>query len=74
MYWELFRGLLHVPYRGGGPAHEINLALSDPRITQRIADLGDTPLPLSTSAFASLIAEETTKWGKVILAANIKAE
>jgi tripartite-type tricarboxylate transporter receptor subunit TctC len=55
-------------------AHEINLALSDSRITQRIADLGDTPLPLSTSGFASLIAEETEKWGKVIRAANIKAE
>ena len=157
MYWELFRSLtgvdmLHVPYRGGGPAltdllggqvqvyfgtsassieyvragklralavtgatraavlpdvpalaeflpgyeasifvgiaaprntpgeiidklHlEINLALSDSRITLRIADLGDTPLSLSTSEFAKLIVDETEKWGKVIRAENIKPE
>ena len=41
---------------------------------QRIAELGDTPLPLSVSAFAKLIADETEKWGKVIRAANIRAE
>jgi len=157
MYWELFRSLtgvdmLHVPYRGGGPAvtdllggqvqvyfgttassieyirsgklrplavttatraavlpdipalaeflptyeasiyvgiaaprntpaeiirklnQEINLALADSKITLRIAELGDTPLLLSTSEFAKLIAEETEKWGKVIRAANIKPE
>jgi tripartite-type tricarboxylate transporter receptor subunit TctC len=157
MYWELFRSLtgvdmLHVPYRGGGPAvtdllggqvqvyfgttassieyirsgklrplavttatrapvlpdvpalaeflptyeasiyvgiaaprntpaeiisklnQEINLALADSKMTLRIAELGDTPLSLSTSDFAKLIAEETEKWGKVIRAANIKPE
>ncbi len=157
MYWELFRSLsgvemLHVPYRGGGPAvidllggqvqvyfgttassieyiragrlralavtsakraavlpdvpalaeflpnydasiyvgiaaprntpaeiidklnHEINAALGDPRIMQRIADLGDAPLSLSPAEFGKLIVEETDKWGKVIRAANIRAE
>jgi tripartite-type tricarboxylate transporter receptor subunit TctC len=157
MYWELFRSLtgvdmLHVPYRGGGPAltdllggqvqvyfgttassieyvragklralavtsatraavlpdvpalaeflpgyeasiyvgiavprntpteiidklnREINLALSDAKITLRIADLGDTPLSQSTTEFAQLIVDETEKWGKVIRAANIKPE
>jgi tripartite-type tricarboxylate transporter receptor subunit TctC len=157
MYWELFRCLsgvdmLHVPYRGGGPAvidllggqvqvyfgtsassieyirtgrlralavstatrvpalpdvpalaeflpgyeaslyvglaaprgtsaeivellnQEINRALADPKMLQRIGELGDTPLPLSVSAFAKLIADETEKWGKVIRAANIRAE
>jgi tripartite-type tricarboxylate transporter receptor subunit TctC len=157
MYWELFRNLagvdmLHVPYRGGGPAvtdllggqvqvyfattassiehiksgklralavttatrvlalpgipalaeflpgydasiyvgivapratpaeiisklnQEINLALADSKITRRIAELGDTPLSLSSSEFAKLIADETEKWGKVIRAANVKAE
>jgi hypothetical protein len=43
-------------------------------MTLRIAELGDTPLSLSTSDFAKLIAEETEKWGKVIRAANIKPE
>jgi tripartite-type tricarboxylate transporter receptor subunit TctC len=157
MYWELFRNLsgvdmLHVPYRGGGPAvtdllagqvqvyfgttastieyiragklrplavttttriaalpdlpamaeflpgyeasifvgivaphntsdeivgklnQEITLALADARITRRIAELGDTPLALSSSEFAKLIVDETEKWGKVIRVANVKAE
>jgi tripartite-type tricarboxylate transporter receptor subunit TctC len=157
MYWELFRSvtgvdMLHVPYRGGGPAvidllgsqvlayfgttassieyiragklralavttptrvaalpdvpamaeylptyaasiyvgiaapigtsveiigmlnREINLALTDSSMLQRIAELGDTPLPLSTSEFAQLVASETEKWGGVIRTANIRAE
>jgi tripartite-type tricarboxylate transporter receptor subunit TctC len=157
MYWELFRSLtginmLHVPYRGGGPAlvdllggqvqayfgtsassieyirtgrlralavttaaraaalpdvpamaeylpayeasiyvgvaaprgtpgdivdtlnQNINLALTDPGMLRRIAELGDTPLPLSASEFAKLVATETQKWGDVIRTANIRAE
>ena len=157
MYWELFRSLsgvemLHVPYRGGGPAvvdllggqvqvyigtsassieyirtgrlralavttatrvpalpaipamaeflpayeasiyvglatprgtpaeiinvlnQEINAALADPKMLQRIAELGDAPLPLTVSAFEKLVADETEKWGKVIRTANIRAE
>jgi len=157
MYWELFRSLsgvemLHVPYRGGGPAvidllagqvqiyfgttassieyikagrlralavttanrvaalpdvpalaeylpdydasifiglaaprstpaeiidklnQQINIALDDPRIKQRIADLGDVPLSLSPAEFAKLMVGETEKWGKVIRAVGIKAE
>src|SRR6266403_840034 len=53
---------------------EINLALADARITRRIAELGDTPLSLSSSEFAKLIADETEKWGNVIRAAHVKAE
>lgn len=157
MYWELFRtmtavNMVHVPYRGGGPAvvdllggqvqvyfgtfastiehiragklrplavtsparapvlpdvpamaeflpgydasiyvgiaaprgtpvdvvnrlnHEISAALTDPRITRRIADLGDAPLSLSTAAFARLMADETEKWAKVIRTAGIRAD
>jgi len=157
MYWELFRSMtgvdmVHVPYRGGGPAvvdllggqvqvyfgtfassiehvragrlralavtgatrasvlpdipalaeflpgyeasiyvgiaaprdtpaaivdtlnQAINLALTDSRITQRIAQLGDAPLSLSTSEFAQLVVDETEKWRKVIRTANIRAE
>jgi|SRR2546430_1873646 tripartite-type tricarboxylate transporter receptor subunit TctC len=155
MYWELFRSvtgveMLHVPYRGGGPAltdllggqvqayfgtsastieyvrtgklralavtsatraaalpevpamaeflptyeasiyvgivaprntppdiigrlnQEINIALTDPKIKQRIAELADTPLSLSVADFTKLISDETEKWGKVIRAAGIK--
>jgi tripartite-type tricarboxylate transporter receptor subunit TctC len=53
---------------------EINAALADPKIKARLADLGGTPLVGSPADFGKLIAEETEKWGKVIRAANIKAE
>jgi tripartite-type tricarboxylate transporter receptor subunit TctC len=53
---------------------EINAALSDPKLKARIADLGGTVLALSPADYGKLIAEETEKWGKVIRAANIKAE
>src|SRR5262249_34842368 len=53
---------------------EINLAVADPKIEQRGAELADTPLSLSVTDFTKLIADETEKWSKVIRAANIKAE
>jgi tripartite-type tricarboxylate transporter receptor subunit TctC len=157
MYWELFRSMtgadmVHVPYRGGGPAiadllggqvqayfgttassieyvragrlralavtsaarvpalpdvpamaeflpgyeatiyvgiaaprdtpagivntlnQSINLALADANMKKRIAELGDTPLPLSPAEFAKLAAAETEKWAKVIHTAGIRAE
>ena len=40
----------------------------------RIADLGGTPLPGSPADFGRLVVDETEKWGKVIRAANIKAD
>jgi len=52
----------------------INATLADPKIVARLAELGGTPLILSPTAFGKLIADETDKWGKVITAANIKAE
>ena len=53
---------------------EINAALADPKIKARLADLGGSVLTGSSADFAKLIADETEKWGKVIRAANIKAE
>jgi tripartite-type tricarboxylate transporter receptor subunit TctC len=53
---------------------EINAALADPMIKKRFADLGGTILPGSPAEFGKFIADETEKWGKVIRAANIKAE
>jgi tripartite-type tricarboxylate transporter receptor subunit TctC len=53
---------------------EINAALADPKMKARLADLGGTVLPLSPSDFGKLIVDETEKWGKVIQAANIKAQ
>jgi tripartite-type tricarboxylate transporter receptor subunit TctC len=53
---------------------EINAALTDPKITARLAVLGGTALGGSPADFAKLIADETEKWGKVIKFAGIKPE
>jgi tripartite-type tricarboxylate transporter receptor subunit TctC len=53
---------------------EINAGLADPEIKARVADLDGTVLVGLPADFGKLIAEETEKWGKVIHAANIKAE
>jgi tripartite-type tricarboxylate transporter receptor subunit TctC len=53
---------------------EINLALADPKITARFAELGFTVLPGSPAAFAKLIVDETEKWGKVVKFAGLKAD
>jgi len=53
---------------------EINASLADPSIKARLADLGGDVLTLSPADFGKLIADETEKWGKVIRAANMKAE
>jgi tripartite-type tricarboxylate transporter receptor subunit TctC len=52
----------------------VNGALADPKMKARLADLGATVLPGSPADFGKLIEAETEKWGKVIRAANIKAE
>ena len=53
---------------------EINAALADPKIKARLAELGGSVFSGSPAEFGKFIAEETEKWGKVIRAANIKAE
>jgi tripartite-type tricarboxylate transporter receptor subunit TctC len=53
---------------------EINAGLADPKLRARLIDLGGLVLGGSPSDFKSHIAQETEKWGKVIRAANIKAE
>src|SRR5262244_606168 len=51
---------------------QVNASLADANFQARLANLGATVLPGSPADFAKLIADETMKWGKVILAANIK--
>ena len=53
---------------------EINAGLADPKIKARFADLGGDVLALSPADFGRLIVDETEKWGKVVRAANIKAD
>ena len=53
---------------------EINVALNEPRIKARIADLGGTVFAGSPSDFSKLIVEETEKWAKVIKFSGAKPE
>jgi tripartite-type tricarboxylate transporter receptor subunit TctC len=53
---------------------EINAGLADPKIKARLAELGGTVFVGTPADFDRLVAEQTEKWGKVIRAANIKAE
>jgi len=53
---------------------EINAGLANATIKARLIDLGATIFAVSPAEFGRFIADETEKWGKVIRAANIKAE
>jgi len=53
---------------------EINAALTDPKIKARLASMGSTTITGGPAEFATFLSEETDKWGKVVRAANIKAE
>jgi tripartite-type tricarboxylate transporter receptor subunit TctC len=55
-------------------SREINAALVNPQMKARFANLGGTVLPGSPADFRKLLADETAKWGKVVRAANIKAD
>jgi tripartite-type tricarboxylate transporter receptor subunit TctC len=52
---------------------EINFGLADPKITARLAEIGDL-LPGSPADFGKLIAQETEKWAKVVRFAGIKPD
>lgn len=53
---------------------ELNAGLANPRIRNRIVELGGTPLGGTPAEFGAILAEATDKWAKVIKAAGIKAE
>lgn len=52
----------------------INASLADPALKARLADLGGQLFVGSPADFGKFIADETQKWGKVVKAANVKAE
>jgi tripartite-type tricarboxylate transporter receptor subunit TctC len=45
---------------------EINAAFADPGMKARLADTGGMPLPGMPAEFATVLADETEKWGKVV--------
>jgi tripartite-type tricarboxylate transporter receptor subunit TctC len=53
---------------------ETNVALADPAIKVKLADLGVVPSAQSSAQFGKLLADETEKWSTVIKAAGIKPE
>jgi tripartite-type tricarboxylate transporter receptor subunit TctC len=53
---------------------EVNAALADPKMSERLAALSGTLFPGSSADLAKFIADETEKWGKVIRLAGIKPE
>jgi tripartite-type tricarboxylate transporter receptor subunit TctC len=54
--------------------NEINAALSDSKIKTHLAELGAPVLASSPSKFASLIADETEKWSKVVKFSGAKPD
>jgi tripartite-type tricarboxylate transporter receptor subunit TctC len=52
----------------------VNAALGEANAKARLAEWGATALTGSPADFGKFVADETEKWGKVIRAANIKAE
>ncbi|MGB6536664.1 MAG: tripartite tricarboxylate transporter substrate-binding protein, partial [Xanthobacteraceae bacterium] len=55
-------------------AQEVAAALKDPTMRSRFAELGAEPMPMGPAEFGKLVADETTKWAKVINEAHITME
>jgi tripartite-type tricarboxylate transporter receptor subunit TctC len=53
---------------------EINAALADPKIKERLTSLGVEPMPMRPAEFAAFIDRDIAKWAKVIKFAGIKPE
>jgi tripartite-type tricarboxylate transporter receptor subunit TctC len=51
---------------------EVNVSIGDPKFKALLAKLAGTVLSGSPADFGKLISDETEKWDRVILAANIK--
>jgi tripartite-type tricarboxylate transporter receptor subunit TctC len=50
------------------------VALADPKMKARLAELGGAPMPMTPAEFGKLVAAETEKWAKVVKFANISVE
>ena len=53
---------------------EVNRALADPKMRERLAELGGRPIAGSPEDFGRVIAAETAKWEKVVVSSGAKVE
>jgi tripartite-type tricarboxylate transporter receptor subunit TctC len=54
--------------------NEMNAGFADPKMKERLGELGCLVYPGSPADMATYVAGEIEKWGKVIRTAGIKAE
>jgi len=53
---------------------EVNRALADPKMRERLAELGGKPIGGTPEDFGRVIAAETAKWSKVVISSGAKVE
>jgi tripartite-type tricarboxylate transporter receptor subunit TctC len=53
---------------------EVNRALADPKMRERLAELGGKPIPGTPEDFGKIIVSETAKWEKVVISSGAKVE
>ena len=53
---------------------EVNRALADPKMRDRLAELGGKPIAGTPADFGRIIAAETAKWEKVVNSSGAKVE
>ena len=52
----------------------IGIALKDPKLVARLAEVGGIPKPMTSAEFGKLVADETDKWRKVVEFAGVSVD